>query len=239
VSGQVIHQRDSLGATIRDIQTRLRKLEANSGVAGTVTIPNPGGSTLPPLVQLGRLTTGGLGLAIADNAGDIRMIAGEDAAIPGGYGVRVNNAAGTDIWDTMGLVGVASVLSVAALPLTGGTANSSWATIGGSTLNFTVGGTRTQNVMVLSSVCMTTNNSSGASWLYARLAASTGTSSIGTVIPPTGTTSTGLGNFTAFVFLGGIAPGTYSSYWQVETNAGTASYGAVGSSETIVLQLGT
>jgi hypothetical protein len=239
MSGQVIHQRDSLGTIIKSLDTRLKKLEANSGVAGTLLIPNPGGSTLPPLVQLGRLTTGGLGLAIADNAGDMRMIAGEDASIPGGYGVRVNNAAGADIWDTAGLIGVASVLSAAALPLVGGTANTSWATISGSTLNFTVAGTRPQNVLVLSSVCMTTNNSSGASWLYARLTANATNSSIGTVIPPTGTASTGLGNFMLFVYLSGIAPGTYPSYWQVQTNAGTASYGAVGSSETLVLQLGT
>ncbi len=207
-----VTQVDNLASVLADLQKRVRNLETASPTSLIVTDPN--------------------GIKRAEFGYD-------PATIPGGYGGIVRDASGNDIWDTTGLVGVTTVLAYSILPLVGGTANATYATVGGSTLGFTVNASRPVNVLCLSTICQTTNNSSGASWLYSHFVANTTNSSICTQIPPTGTTSTAVANLMRFVYLPALAPGTYSSYWQVETNAGTAAYGNVGgSSETLVLQLG-
>lgn len=208
-----ITQVDNVVSVLADLQKRVRNLETASPTS----------------------------LIVTDLNGIKRAEFGYDpATIPGGYGGVVRNSSGNDIWDTTGLVGVSTVLAYSGgLSLSGGTATTTMTTMGGSTMSFTVGGSRAVNVLCISTIYLTCNNSSGASWLYAKFGAATALSTATAQIPPTGTTSTSVENLMRFVYLTSIAPGTYSTFWENWTNAGTCAWGGTTSGETLVLQLGS
>jgi hypothetical protein len=252
-----ITQVDNLASVLADLQKRVRNLETasptslileDSGgvkriVAGILASGAYGLQVNPGLTTAGMSIDSSVpDIKVYDTAGTARVLIGKDASIPGdGYGMRVNDASGNDIWDSAGLVGVSKVLAYSAgLNISGGgTATTTPTTMGGSTLSFTVGGSRAVNVLCISTIYLTCNNASGASWLYSKFGAAAALSTACNQIPPTGTASTSVENLMRFAYLASIAPGTYSTFWENWTNAGTCAWGGTISGETIVLQLGS
>jgi hypothetical protein len=131
-------------------------------------------------------------------------------------------------------------LAYSTLALGSGTATTTAQVIPSSSLSFTAPVSSSGvPILVISSVCITTNGASGANWVNAYLTCTYGQeSSEVTLLAVTGTSTVGIANTTRFLYIASCPQGTYTTNWQVHTNAGTASFGTTGNGgETLVLQL--
>ncbi|HYA00223.1 MAG TPA: hypothetical protein VEK76_07700 [Candidatus Binatia bacterium] len=237
-----------LAAFLSDVDQRLRMLEnrqptslvmtdASGNIKVDVGMVGSGyGIQINPGVAAAGMSIDSTVPAIKmyDGSGIARVILGEDASIPGSYGIRVNDASGNDIMDSAGLVGAAKLIGTAADPLSGPVAVSTNLTsiTGSSNLSFTIQN-RNQNVLCLSTINgYATAVSGGPNYIYPQFLVSTFATSGGvwTVGGPSGT-------ITNFLFEN-LAPGTYTCSWAATTNTGVANFNPNGDVQYLVLQFG-
>lgn len=189
--------------------------------------------------QTGVMEIGNGEIITTDSNGVERFIINPNAA--GGDVAAAYDASGNLLWDALGLVGVSQVLATntgASGDIEGTFTSATQVQLPKTVTDFAVSG-RAQNILIFGMVLGEVQYTSGdAGYVYYKLNCSNGVVSNRATVANINPGA--LGNLSRVLYLPGLAPGSYSTYWTagIDGDAGTCPGFWYADWQLIVLQLG-